>query len=411
VDDDGPIEFNPFLPEVHANPYPLYRRLRARDPVHQSFPGLWILTRYEEGAAVLRDHRRFSNDSRHSDLFKMFVQSMGDRTPGLLEESAARNMLFVDPPDHSRLRTLVSKAFGARVIEGMRQHIQEIVDVLLGDVTERLAAGETVDLVSALAYPAPIRVICEMLGVPVEDRADFQRWSAELVLTLDPMITVEIIDRGNAAAEAFAEYFGGLVADRRAHPRGDLLTALIAAEDEGQKLSGEELLSTAILLLVAGHETTVNLISNGTLALLQSREQLDRLIADPSLIRSAVEELLRYDSPVQLTGRTTLEDVEIAGRAIARGQQVVVIVGAANRDPGQFAEPDRLDIGRGDNHHLAFSSGIHFCLGAPLARAEGQLAIGGLAARFPGLQLATDELEWRDTVTLRGLKTLPVDLG
>jgi pimeloyl-[acyl-carrier protein] synthase len=405
--DEQPLDFNPFLPEVHDDPYPFYRQLRERDPVHPSLPGLWLLTRYSDTSALLRDHHRFSNDSRNSDLVRMFMQMMGDRQPGLLEESTARSMLFVDPPDHTRLRNLVSKAFTARVIEAMRPHVQEVVDELIGAFRE----AAVVDLVSELAYPLPIRVICEMLGIPPEDHDRFREWSAELVLTLDPMITLEIIERGNRAAEAFAEYFAELLAARRAHPRDDLLSALIAAEDRGQTLTEEELLSTCILLLVAGHETTVNLISNGMLALLRNPDQVQRLRHDPGLIRSAVEELLRFDSPVQLVGRTAMQDVEIGGVRIARGHQVVGIIGAANRDPAQFAQPDRLDIGRPDNRHLAFSGGIHFCLGAPLARVEAQIAIGTLVRSFPGLRLADEAaIERRETVTLRGLRRLPVAL-
>jgi cytochrome P450 len=293
------------------------------------------------------------------------------------------------------------------VIEAMRPHVQEVVDELIGAFRE----AAVVDLVSELAYPLPIRVICEMLGIPPEDHDRFREWSAELVLTLDPMITLEIIERGNRAAEAFAEYFAELLAARRAHPRDDLLSALIAAEDRGQTLTEEELLSTCILLLVAGHETTVNLISNGMLALLRNPDQVQRLRHDPGLIRSAVEELLRFDSPVQLVGRTAMQDVEIGGVRIARGHQVVGIIGAANRDPAQFAQPDRLDIGRPDNRHLAFSGGIHFCLGAPLARVEAQIAIGTLVRSFPGLRLADEAaIERRETVTLRGLRRLPVAL-
>ncbi len=401
---DGPLEFNPFLPEVHADPYPLYRRLQRFDPVHPSFPGVWILTRYADVSTILRDPALFSSDSRNSDVYQAFRQMPEAAAIEKIDQETTRTMLFSDPPDHTRLRTLVSSAFTARRVEGMRQHIQEITDQLLDPIAER---GEA-DLVRELAYPLPIAVICEMLGVPFEDRQLFQRWSQDLVLILDPLVTVDVLDRVTAAVLAFREYFDGLVSERRANPREDLLSALIDAESGGQRLTQQELRSTGILLLVAGHETTVNLISNGTLALLRNPDQLDRLRDEPALIRNAVEEFLRYDSPVQFVGRTLMADWELDGKPIPRGHQVVGIVGAANRDPAQFVDPDRLDIAREDNRHLSFSGGIHFCLGAPLARAEAQVAIGSLVRRFPGLALATEELVWRETVTLRGPRSLQV---
>jgi cytochrome P450 len=408
VDAEEPLEFNPFLPEVRADPYPLYHRLLSQDPVHQSFPGVWILTRYADSVAVLRDPARFSNDSRNSDMYQLFRASR-ERDPTIMEDTAGRTMLFIDPPDHTRLRNLVSKVFTARRIEALRPHIHEVVHRLLNDIQ---ASGQDIfDLVNDLAYPLPVTVICEMLGVPYQDWDLFHRWSAALVVTLDPILSDEVLGPANEAALAFADYFAELLADRRAHPRDDLLTAMIAAEDRGERLTGQELLAMCILLLIAGHETTVNLIGNGMLALLQHRDQLDWLQREPSLIRSAVEEFLRYDSPVQFMGRTLMEDVEVGGRSIRKGEQVVLVVGAANRDPSQFPDPDRLDIARVDNRHLSLGGGIHFCLGAPLARAEGQIAIGELASRFPKLALAAGTMERRETVTLRGLKSLLVAIG
>jgi cytochrome P450 len=399
-----PLQFNPYLPDVHADPYPLYRRLREEDPVHESFQGVWILSRYENVQWVLRDPR-FSSDGRNSMLFEAFRESIGQEAAQLQE--TARSMLFLDPPDHTRLRALVNKAFTARVVAGMRQRVHAVVDRLLDEALER----GSMDIVEDLAYPLPITVICEMLGVPGADHARFREWSADVVLTLDPMMSVDILARANRATEGLVDYFRGLVAERRAHPGKDLLTALIAAEDEGRSLTEDELLSMCILLLVAGHETTVNLISNGMLALLRNRDQLDCLRAEPALIRTAVEELLRFDSPVQLTGRIPLVDMEIGGKQVSRGQEVVALTGSANRDPAQFPDPDRLDLSRADNRHLAFGAGIHFCLGAPLARVEGQIAIGELLQRAPRIELAAEDLEWRETVTLRGLKRLPVAFG
>jgi cytochrome P450 len=298
----------------------------------------------------------------------------------------------------------VSKAFSARVIEALRPFVQRTVDDLLDGIERR---GGEFELVSELAHPLPVVVICEMLGVPAEDVELFSRLSDDLVHTLDPMIGPDIIERATESELAFDAYFRALIARRRKAPREDLLSGLIAAEEEGQRLSEEELLRTLILLLVAGHETTVNLISNGTVALLRNRDQLARLQDDPSIIRAAVEELLRYDAPVQLTGRIPLEDMEFGGKTVRKGQQVVALVGAANRDPEQFADPDRLDLGRQDVRHVAFGGGIHFCLGAFLARVEGQIAIGSMVRRFPKLELAGEPV-WRDTITLRGLKVLPL---
>lgn len=404
------LEFNPFLPEVHADPYPLYRRLRELDPVHQTvMPGVWVLTRYADCLAVLRDAGRFSSDSRNSDAFAEFRRMFADQIPEFLDETRARSMLFVDPPDHTRLRTLVNKAFTARVVEAMAPHIREIVDGLLHAIEAR--GGETFDVVADVAYPLPTTVICEILAIPEDDREEFRRWSPDLVRALDPFIGPDLLPQVNAAAEWFRQYFDRVIEERRRSPGDDVLSGLVHAQEQGDRLTREELLSTSILLLVAGHETTVNLVGNGMLALLRHPDQLERIRAEPALIRPAVEELLRYDSPVQLTGRTAMEDVEIGGRPIRKGQQVITSIGAANRDPARFERPDDLDIGREDNHHLAFSGGIHFCLGAPLARAEGQAAIGAMTRRFPRMELAIDQVELRPTVTLRGPARLPVRLA
>jgi len=397
-----PLEYNPFMPEVHEDPYPLYDRLRREDPVHWNLPGVWICTRYPDVVGMLRNPR-FSSDSRNSDLYQTFAESV-DVDLGIFDQEGARSMLFVDPPDHTRLRAIVSKAFTSRAIEAMRPHVQSLVDELL----DQAAATGTFDVVADLAYPLPVTVICEMLGVPLEDREVFRSWADDLVLLLDPMVTMDVLDIGNRAAIAFHEYFGRLVAERRRHPQPGLLTDLIEAEEHGQRLTENELIVTLILLLVAGHETTVNLISNGMLALLRHPDQMRRLRQDPSLIRTAVEEMLRFDSPVQLTGRTALEDMEIGGRPVRKRQQVVGVVGAANRDPAQFSDPNTFDIGREDNRHLAFGSGIHFCLGAPLARMEAQVSFLAIARRFDTLELATERLQWRDTITLRGLRALRV---
>jgi pimeloyl-[acyl-carrier protein] synthase len=393
----GGIAFNPMDPAFVADPYPTYRRLRAEDPVHHSPMGFWVLTRYEDVVAALRDPR----------LAKEAIAAFVAARFGAPVPAMGLSMLDRDPPDHTRLRSLVSKAFTPRVVDGLRPRVQQIVDGLLDGVRD---AG-TMDLIEEFAYPIPVNVICEMLGVPVEDHERFKGWSLDIARGLDSILLPadsEVPKRSAAARTGLADYFRELIARRRAAPRADLLSGLIAAEEAGDKLSENELLATCILLLIAGHETTVNLIGNGTLALLRHPDQLRRLRDNPALIGSAIEELLRFDGPVQRTARIPSEDVVIDGRKIAKGEMVMPFIGAADRDPAQFPEPDRLDIGRTDNRHIAFGWGIHFCLGAPLARVEGQIALNTLVERFPQLALATETPEFRESLTLRGLKSLPV---
>jgi pimeloyl-[acyl-carrier protein] synthase len=392
----GRVAFNPMDPAFVADPYPTYHRLHAEDPVHHSPLGFWVLTRYEDVVAVLRDPR-FAKEA----IAAVVAARLG-RAP-----AAPLSMLDRDPPDHTRLRSLVSKAFTPRVVEALRPHIQKIVDSLL----DRVAGANAMDLIEDFAYPLPVIVICEMLGVPFEDHERFKQWGLDIARGLDSILLPpdsDVARRSDAARSALTAYFRELIAERRASPRADLLSGLIAAEEVGDRLREDELLATCILLLVAGHETTVNLIGNGTLALLRHRDQLRRLREDPGLIASAVEELLRYDGPVQRTARVSGEDVAIAGRTIAKGELVMPFIGAADRDPAQFPDPDRLDIARTDNRHIAFGWGIHFCLGAPLARLEGQIALNTLVRRLPKLALATDKPEYRESLTLRGLSTLPV---
>ena len=393
----GDVRFNPMDPEFIADPYPTYHRLRAEDPVHRSPLGFWVLTRYEDVVTALRDPR----------LAKEAIAAVIAARYGAAMPAMGLSMLDRDPPDHTRLRGLVNKAFTPRVVEGLRPHIQKIVDGLLA----RVEGVGSMDLIEEFAYPLPVIVICQMLGVPVEDRERFKEWGLDIARGLDAILLPpdsDVAQRSAAARRALADYFRALIAERRTSPRGDLLSALIAAEEAGDKLSEDELLATCILLLVAGHETTVNLIGNGTLALLRHPDQLRRLREDPRLIGSAVEELLRYDGPVQRTARIPSADVRFDGLTIGKGEMVMPFIGAADRDPAQFPDPDRLDITRTDNRHIAFGWGIHFCLGAPLARVEGQIAIGTLVQRLPRLALATDRPEYRQSLTLRGLTTLPV---
>jgi cytochrome P450 len=394
----SPVEFNPLSPEFRLNPYPTYHRLRTEDPVHSStlLPSTWVLSRHADVMLVLRD-ARFGR----ADAEAFWLGRVG---PGPAHEVITKWMLFRDPPDHTRLRTLVSKAFTPRAIEGMRERIQTIVNELLDSVQ----SDGGMDVISALAYPLPVLVICEMLGVPAKDRDIFKTWSSNVGRILDPILTPEVVAQGHAVMASMSDYFRGLIAQLRKNPQDNLLDAMIAAEEQGDRLSEDELLANCILLFAAGHETTVNLIGNGTLALLRNPDQLALLQARPDLIESTIEECLRYDSPVQITGRRPKEDVEIGGKRIQSGEMIFTLIGAANRDPEQFSEPDRFDITRNDSRHLAFGHGIHFCLGASLARLEAQIAIGALVRRLPHLRLHPTTPQWRDAFTLRGLQSLPV---
>ena len=393
----GNVDFNPMDPAFIEDPYPTYHLLRSEDPVHHNPLGFWVLTRYDDVVAALRDPR----------LTKEPIAAFVAARTGAPAPAGGLSMLDRDPPDHTRLRGLVNKAFTPRVVEKLRPDIQDVVDGLLAKVED----AHSMDLMEEFAFPIPVIVICQMLGVPVEDRERFKKWGLDIARGLDAIMLPpdsDVARRSTAARQELAEYFRHLIAERRTSPRDDLLSGLIAAEESGDKLSETELLATCILLLVAGHETTVNLIGNGTLALLRHPEQLRRLREEPGLIGSAVEELLRFDGPVQRTARVPSEDITIAGRTIPKGDMVLPFIGAADRDPAQFPDPDRLDLGRTDNRHIAFGWGIHFCIGAPLARVEGQIAISALARKLPKLALAAEKPEHRLSLTLRGLKTLPV---
>ena len=395
-------DLNLLDPDFLADPYPVYHRLRTEDPVHRHPFGFYVLTRYDDVAAFLRD-ARFGKSGYQALIESRF--GAGPDGPWL-----ALSMLFRDPPDHTRLRALVSKAFTPRVVETLRGHVQSIVDRLLGPVAG--AAG--MDVIEDLAYPLPVTVISELLGVPAGDADTVRGWSRDVARALDAIalpVGPDVIERGRHATGEMAGYFRGLVAERRRRPGPDLLSGLVEAEEAGDRLTEQELLATCVLLYVAGHETTVNLIGNGLLALLRHPGECRRLQEDPGLLSNAIEELLRYDGPVQRTGRMAACDVEIGGVPIPAGSLVLGLLGAANRDPAQFRDPDRLDLGRAEPRHLAFGSGIHYCLGASLARLEAQVAVGTLLRRFPAVSLAVDYPIWRPSSTLRGLEALPVVLG
>jgi cytochrome P450 len=395
--------FDPFDPVFRTDPYPVYARLREENPVHPSALGGLVVTRHADCLHVLR-HPAASSDERNSDLFRA-MQEAGEVDEELVD---ARPFLFLDPPDHTRLRRLVTKAFTPRTIERLRPRVEELVD----DLLDARAGTGSIELVEDFAYLVPVQIISELLGVPPEDHERFKGWSRDLARGLDPdfILPPEVVEKRKEAIDAFSAYFLELIAERRRAPQDDLLSALVAAEDAGDRLTERELLSTCTLLLVAGHETTVNLIANGTLALLRHPDELRRLRDDPSMARTAVEEVLRFDPPVQLTARVALEDMEIGGQTLAKGTSAILLLGSANRDEAAFAEPDQLDVGRTDNHHLAFGFGTHFCLGAPLARLEGEVALTTLVRRFPDLALATDAPRYKENLVLRGLEELPLSL-
>ncbi len=397
------VAYNPLDKRYQTDPYPLYRQLRERDPFHRSrLINGWVLTRYADVIEVLRDPRFIADDMKLPFAQKQRAQLIKD---GLIreDESSTISMLRNDPPDHTRLRSLVSKAFTPRTIEALRPRIETIVQELL----DAVAADGGMEVVGTLAYPLPVIVIAEMLGVPAEDREQFKRLSDEAVRGIGT-ISFTDVQRAQGAFRELRAYFERIAEERRREPREDLLSALLVAEQEGDKLTMDEVFSTCILLLVAGNETTTNLIANGLYALLEHPDQLDLLRDDPALMESAVEELLRYDSPVQATSRFVLEDVGVNGHAVSTEQQVIALLGAANRDPEQFEDPERLDITRRDNRHVAFGHGIHYCLGAPLARLEAPIAFQALLERFPNLRLTKERPQPGDNLILHGLKTLPV---
>jgi cytochrome P450 len=387
------VTYNPLAPQAIHDPYPMYAELRAKDPVHwNALSQSWVLSRYVDVDALLRDHQRFSNQGRRGVA------------AGSTSQPQDRSLLSLDPPDHTRLRALVTKAFTPRAIDALKPRIREIAATLL----DQIADPTGFDVIETLAYPLPVIVMAELLGVPAEDRARFKVWSDLRARTLEPTITEREKREAQRAAREFDDYFLGIIRQRRAEPRDDLISALVAAEEAGDKLTQGELLGLLRLLLVAGNETTTNLIGNGLLALLRHPHQLQALRADFGLMPSAVEELLRYDAPVQVDGRTALQDVEIGGRLIKQGQQVLALLGAANRDPDVFRDPDRLDIARQEANNLSFGRGIHHCLGAPLARIEGRIAFEALLERFTDLRLLTERPSFKNNVVLRGLEALPV---
>lgn len=388
-----------FDPTIRSNPYPRYHELRANAPVHwdEGIPGgAWILTRYADVAPALRDPR-LSGD--RMPIFRLVLRDTDEARA--FDDSMARWLLNLDPPRHTPLRALVARAFTPRIIEALRPRVQAITDKLLHDV----AARGHFDVIADLAYPLPVTVIAELLGVPAEDRPKLREWSVDIARFFGNMRGIK---RAMASDAEFRAYLSSLCEKRRAQPTDDLLSALLAAEDAGNRLSEADVVSTAILLFIAGHETTTHLIGNGLLALLQHPAELALVRERPELMPGCVEELLRYDSTVQFLARSAKESLEIGGVPIERGQNMMLVIGAANRDPAQFPDPDRLDVRRAENRHVSFGLGFHYCLGAPLARMEGAIALQSILSRWPRLRLANDEVRWQDNFGFRGLESLPL---
>ena len=407
------MQFAPRQPEFCANPFPTYHYLRTHHPVYyRHSKGDWILTRYADIVTVLGDVRFGFPDSVACRAVELEWEQLihldhsASRLAKLRQKSHDLRKLWLslrNPPDHTRLRGLVHHAFTRRPVADLVPQIQTIIN----DLIDRVQAAGEMDIMADLAYPLPVTVISEILGLPVEDREQFKQWSRDLATSIDIETTPVTRERGIMAIVAFTDYFRRLIAKRQKCPQGGLLDALIRAQAQG-KLSTDELLANCALLLFTGHETTQHLIGNGMLALLHHPDQLQLLRENAALIETGIEELLRYDSPIQFVSRTALVDTEICGKLIQAGQQVVLLLGAANRDPDQFPDPDRLDITRQHNPHLAFSHGIHYCLGAQLARVEAQIAVSTLVRRLPHLALQTDFPERHKGSRIRGLKTLPV---
>jgi cytochrome P450 len=388
--------------EFLEDPYPALARLRAEAPVFWSEKGkYWMVSRYDDVSAILRDlqyEKGFARMKVLDPLMRIFPQ-LADAM-----KLRGKSMLNQNPPDHTRLRALVNKAFTPTMVSGMRPHIERIANKLIDQIEQK----KDVDLISEFAFVLPVTVIAEMLGIPAEDRDKFKVWSHALTEILEPTLEMGRAMKALDANHALLDYLRPLVAERRKNPRTDLISALVQAEEEGSKLTEDELLANTVLLLVAGHETTVNLIGNGMLALLKNQEQMDLLKSQPDMIETAVDEFLRYDSPVQFTRRMAACDMELGGQRIRENDMFILLLGSANRDETQFEEPDRLNIARTNNKHIAFGSGIHHCLGSSLARAEGQIAIGTILQRLPNIHLKGTNIEHKLPYSLRGVKDLPV---
>lgn len=391
-------------PEVRANPYPFYTQLRSQDPVHwDEAMGFWVLTRYADIASVYAD-ARFSRAQGLRRGFERLPEAE-QRIAEPVYHSFSKTMFYSDPPYHTRLRGLVNNAFTPNAVEQMRPHVQRMVDSLLDAVQTQ---GE-MDAIHDLAHPLPILVISQMLGLPAEERGRFKQWSDDLFAILGSVPHApESMERASRSLAELTDYLTTLSHSRRQQPQNDLISALVGVVEKGQRLTQEELIANVTILLSAGHETTSNLIGNGLLALLRNPDQMQKLRDHPKLVPSAVEEMMRYDNPVQIAYRSAAEDIEIGGKYMRKGQLVNSVLAAGNRDPERFSEPDQFDISRDEGRQLGFGLGIHFCIGAPLVRLEAQIAFSTILRRFPELHLATENLEWQEHPIFRGVKSLPL---
>jgi cytochrome P450 len=399
------VDYDPRRPETIADPFPIFAELRRRDPVHWSdVLGGWVLTRYRDVRLALTD-ARFSAD--RITPFRDHLAPDARAQIAELLKTLGLWAVFNDAPAHTRRRGLLNKAFTPRAVMALRPLIERIVTHLIS----RVAARGEFDLIAGFAYPLPASVIAGMIGVPIEDLDRFKTWSDEIAAFVgSALATPDKRERGERGVREMSAYFRAIIAEHRKQPREDILSALLAAEEQGSGFSEDEVVASCILLLFAGHETTTNLVGNGMLALLRHPEAVAALRGDRALAQSAVEEMLRYDGPTQAMTRIALEDVrhDDTVPVIRAGDRVFALLNAANRDPQVFAEPDRFDVTRGDTRHISFGFGMHFCLGAPLARLEGQIAVAALVERLPDLALATDAPQWSDSFVLRGVKSLPV---
>ncbi|MCY3779982.1 MAG: cytochrome P450 [Chloroflexi bacterium] len=401
--DEAPDQLKRFYQAKLSDPYPVYHQLRSEDPVHSSdHIGAWILTRYDDVKAAANDPR-FSSVRAHYFMNQLPETAQERLRP--LGHQLALWLIHMDPPDHTRVRALVHKAFVPQVVEGLREAVQQIVNDLLDEVAE---AG-AMDVMADFAYPLTASVIAELLGIPAEDRVRFANWSDSINGFVGAaQVTTRRADLAQQSMLELMEYLHDLLDQRRQSPRDDFMSGLIAVEEEGDRLNEEELLALCVLLLFAGHETTANQIGNALLALLRNPDQLRKLRREPTMISDAVEELVRYDSSVQRLVRVATQDIEVCGQGIRRGEFIAAMLGAANRDPAHSAEPDKLDIERDQNSHLSFGYGKHYCIGAPLARLELQIAISTILSRYPSLRLKNDEVQWYDNFGQRFLRSLPV---
>jgi cytochrome P450 len=412
------VAFDYFAPAFREDPYATYARLRSEAPVHwgmgfePGMAGVWHIARYADIQRVLKDPRFTHQHARE-------VASAADSSPSsadahdeaqLFRELSGLSLLFIDPPAHTRLRALVSKAFTPKMVESVRPRAQALADELL----DAAARTGTLDVIAGYAMPLTLTVISEMLGAPIESREEMRAWAGVLVQAIDCKRDTAIYGPATEVAMRLVALFGGMLEERRASPRADLISELLQAHEQGDRLSEQELIVTATTLLLAGHETTVNLIGNGMLALLRHSDQLALLRAQPDLMPSAIEEFLRYEAPSQMASRVAPEEMELGGQIIGRGEILNLLLGSGNHDPDAFNDPDGLDIARASNRHLAFGTGMHYCLGAPLARLEGQVAIETLLRRFPNAWLSADPMrspEWRETISFRGLRSLWLTLA